>query len=211
MEISLTVKNIVLIGEFQPSKFDKYYFLKNNIFEESEISDESVFSSDYTVVVARGFNLTIVQNQIVLTEYEPKFEDTMADLMSKIVSTSSFIGSGFGINLHWYIFSGDNTNLLVKKYFYNEKSELNNFFNDENVSYGTYLSKDYGNSRLKLDIKPATVVRIDSESEQRIISLAFNFHTDLNNENYREEILKSLSEINDYMNETKKIVSIYEH
>ena len=127
MEISLTVKNIVLIGEFQPSKFDKYYFLKNNIFEESEISDESVFSSDYTVVVARGFKLTIVQNQIVLTEYEPKFEDTMADLMSKIVSTSSFIGSGFGINLHWYIFSGDNTNLLVKKYFYNEKSELNNF------------------------------------------------------------------------------------
>jgi len=211
MEISLTVKNIVLIGEFQPSKFDKYYFLKNNIFDENEISDESIFNSDFTIVVARGFNLTILTNQIVLTENEPKVQSSITDLMSKIVSSSNFVGSGFGINIHWYLFSGEKTSELAKKYFYNDKSEINTFFNDGSVSYGSYLSKDFKNSRLKLDIKPATVVRIDSKSEQKIISFAFNFHTDLVNENFREEILKSLSEINDYMEETRKIVSIYEY
>ena len=210
METSLTVKNIVLIGEFQPSKFDKYYFLKNNIFEEHEISEESLFTSDFTIVTAKGFNLTIVANQLVLNEIEPKVENTMADLVTKILSTSSFLGSGFGINLHWYLFSGDKTNEVAKKYFYNENSVLNTFFNEENVSYGTYLSKDFGNSRLKLDIKPATVVTIDSQIEQKIISFGFNFHTDLKGEDFKSNIFKSLSEFKDYINETIKIISLYE-
>jgi hypothetical protein len=210
METSLTVKNIVLLGEFQPSKFDKYYFLKNNIFEEYEISEESLFTSDFTIVIARGFNLTIVANQLVLNEIEPKTDDAISELMSKIVSTCAFIGTGFGINLHWYLFSGDKTSEVAKKYFYNEKSVLNTFFNEENVSYGSYISKDFGNSRLKLDIKPATVVTIDSEIEQRIISFGFNFHTDLKGDDFKADIFKSLSEFKDYINETFKIISLYE-
>lgn len=210
MEISLTVKNIVLIGEFQPSKFDKYYFLKNNIFNENEISEQSIFTSDFALVVARGFNLTIVTNQIVLTENELKVDETMVELMDKIVSTSNFTASGFGVNLHWYLFSGEKTSEIAKKHFYNEKSEINSFFKGDDISYGSYLSKDFGNSRLKLDIKPATVMKIDSEIEQRIISFAFNFHTDLKNENFKDDIKKSLSEVEEYIKETRKIISIYE-
>ena len=210
METSLTVKNIVLLGEFQPSKFDKYYFLKNNIFEENEISDESLFTSDFTIVIARGFNLTIVANQLVLNEIEPNTDDAISELMSKIVNSSIFTGTGFGINLHWYLFSRDKTNEIAKKYFYNEKSLLNPFFSGENVSYGSYISKDFGNSRLKLDIKPATVVTIDSEIEQRIISFGFNFHTDLKDEDFKADIFKSLSEFKEYINETIKIISLYE-
>lgn len=210
METSLTVKNIVLLGEFQPSKFDKYYFLKNNIFEESEISEESLFTPDFTIVIAKGFNLTIVANQLILNEIEPKTDYVISELMNKIVSTSDFIGTGFGINLHWYLFSGDKTSEVSKQHFYNEKSLLNTFFNEANVSYGSYISKDFGNSRLKLDIKPATVITIDSKVEQRIISFGFNFHTDLKGEDFKVDIFKSLSEFKDYLSETIKIISLYE-
>lgn len=210
MEISLTVKNIVLVGAFQPSKFDKYYFLKYNIFDENEISEESIFTTDFTLVVARGYNLSIATNQIVLTETELRNDETMVSLMDKIVSTSNFTASGFGFNLHWFLFSGEKTSEIARKHFYNEKSEINNFFKGDDISYGAYLSKNFGNSRLKLDIKPSTVIKINSDIEQRIISFAFNFHTDLKGENFKVEIKKSLSEVGEYINETRKIISIYE-
>lgn len=209
MEISLTVKNIVLIGEFQPSKFDKYYFLKNYIFEESEISEESIFTSDFVHITTKKINLTIFNNQIVLNEIEPSVDDSISLIMKKIIDTADFSGIGFGINLHWYLFTGNDTNEFARKYFYNEKSELNSFFKGDNISYGAYYSKDFGNSRLKLDIKPATVVKIDSQFEQRIISFSFNFHTDLKNSDFKNNIYKSLSEINNYTSETQKIISLY--
>lgn len=209
MEVSLTVKNIVIVGEFQPSRFDKYYFLKNQIFEEGDILETSIFSSEFSVVRTNLFNLTVLNNQIILNENEPKDEDFISEIISKIVKTIEFKASGFGINLHWYIFSENDTNRLSKEYFYNENSVINQYFIDGNVSYGTYMSKDFGNSRMKLDIKPATVTKIETGQEQTIISFSFNFHTDLNTENFKVNIMKSLSEINEYTEETKKIVQLY--
>lgn len=209
MELSLTVKNLVIVGSFQPSKFDKYFFLKNNIFKEEEISETSIFSEQFCVVDARGFNLTIIPNQLIFTEKVPQLNDLLSEIFSKLVCFLDFSGIAFGINLHWYLFSEDKTNELTKKYFYNENASINKFFDGDNISYGCYLSKDFGNSRLKLDIKPATVSRIETNLEQRVISFAFNFHTDLKSKNCKEEILKSLSELGQYTDETKSIINLY--
>lgn len=209
MELSLTVKNIVIVGIFKPSKFDKYFFLKNNIFEEGEIAETSIFSSEFSIIETQDFNLTVLSNQLIFTEKEPQLKDLMSEIFSKIINSVDINASGFGINLHWFLFSEDKTNELSKKYFYNETSTINDFFKGDNISYGCYLSKDFGNSRMKLDIKPVTVTKIGTELEQRVIVFNFNFHTDLKNKNCKQEIIKSLSEIQKYTDETETILNLY--
>ncbi len=41
--MDLRIKNIVLVGLFNPSFFDKYLFIKNGIVKEEEILDGSIF------------------------------------------------------------------------------------------------------------------------------------------------------------------------
>ena len=70
--------------------------------------------------------------------------------------------------------------LKTKKYFYNQENPMfSSFFNKTGTMYGAYLSTDYKNSRLKLDIKPLISRNIKTQVEQNFINFAFNFHFDI--------------------------------
>ena len=45
MQSTLKIKNIVLVGIFNPSAFDKYFFIKNNLATEEEILPNSTFGN----------------------------------------------------------------------------------------------------------------------------------------------------------------------
>lgn len=207
--MSLTVRNLVIVGDFIPSKFDKYYFLKNNIFNEEDILEQSVFVGEFCQLLTNKYSLLILPNQLVFNELIPQKDDALGKIMEQIASTSEFAASALGYNLHWYIHA-DNTKEIAKKYFYNENSALiKNFFDTADSNYGCYVSKDFGKARLKLDIKP-NILKHPVTGEENILVFAFNFHYDLNEVNFKVEILSILKELNSYNNEAEKIMSIYE-
>lgn len=207
MEFALAVKNIVIVGNFSPGNFDKYFFIKNLIVSENEIQENSQFFNELCILNTPMFNITIVVNQLVFTDLNGSYNlDNAIIVLKKLVSTSQFKCSAMGINFHWYLFSEEKTTELSKRLFYNENEKITKaFFNVDNVSYGLYLSKDFGNSRMKLDIKPATVTKIETSIEQKVLAFVFNFHVDLKNKD-NTMIFKILDESSSYFNESKKIV-----
>lgn len=211
MDFSLAVKNIIIVGDFNPAFFDKYFFIKNNIVQETDIDDSCHFLTDVCILNTTKFNLTIVSNQLVLSDLNSVYDINKAiEIVNKITASSQFKSTALGINFHWYLFSEEKTSEISKKYFYNENEMLTKqFFNGDNTSYGIYLSKDFGLSRMKLDIKPATLTKIDTNNEQRVIAFVFNFHVDLKNDN-KDKIFAALEEAQKYCEESKKIINAYE-
>jgi len=205
METTLTVRNVVLIGEFKVSNFDKYYFIKNQIFSEEEIS-KTHFSNDLSHIETNKFHLVIYSNQMILTALYPHDNDDLFDILNRMIDTGSCNCDALGINYHYYIFSEGKTDELSKKFFDLNNRFTNEIFNAENVSYGYYVSKDIGSARLKLDIKPSNVRRVDTDIENKVLAFIFNFHIDLKAHDVKESILEAPM----YKSECDKIMKYYE-
>lgn len=211
MKISLLVRNIVIVGNFQVSKFDKFFFIKNLIFQENEILETSVFLDQFVQVVTLKFNIQILQNQLVIALINMDEGGDIDELARKIIANSEFSATAVGVNYHYYMFTEGKLNEISKKYFYLENNKLiDAFFNEDNVNYGYYLSKNIGKSRLKLDIKPSLVTNVSLGENEDILSFAFNFHADLTALNTKNQVLEVLNESYIYNQESQNIMNIYE-
>ncbi len=209
MDIQLVVKNIVVIGDFIPQKFDKYFFLKNNIFEENEILETSIFLPEFCVLQTSFVTVQITSQQLIINDINTdKFYD-MTSLTKKIIEYSDLSVSAAGVNFHFYKFSKGDTQNLSKKYFYNENNLINKFFDGDDVNYGYYISKNFDDARLKLDIKPATVQNLESNVSEKLIQFQFNFHVDFQT-NSKDKLFSVIENYERYYEEAKKIITIYE-
>jgi hypothetical protein len=90
-----------------------------------------------------------------------------------------------GLNFIWHLTPADKSIArLTRGLFFNADRALDRHFAVENAHYGGYLSKDVGNFRLKLDIKPIQVP-VGDATEGRV-QFAFNFHSDLKEDAARQ-------------------------
>jgi hypothetical protein len=211
MQNKLFIKNIVLAGAFGLPIFDKYFFIKNNIIKEEEMLVGTIFDAIGAIqVVCKKFNIVIASNQFIITGTNEDDSDTINDVISKIVSASS--GSikinAMGMNFHWHL--GDKNQALEKTsrdYFYNDKINLMaNFFKSSDSMFGFYASTNFKDARLKLDVKPAIVNKIQEGVKENYILFAFNFHFDVKD---NTQALKNISEYSSYKEESRKIILTY--
>lgn len=211
MKISLLVSNIVIVGEFNLRKFDKFFFIKNNIFAEEEILDNSIFNDININVKTSKYNLILTPTQCSISLINMDLEDDIHLIANKIVAISDISAKAIGINYQYYMFTEGNLVEISKKYFYHDGNPLlTNFFNTEDTVYGYYVSKDFKDARLKLDIKPASVTNLTEQKVEEILLFSFNFHIDVNEINTKDFIIKNLNEASEYLEESRKIMSIYE-
>src|ERR1700761_4749086 len=106
MQNSVKIKNIVLIGTFDSSIFDKHYFIKNEILKEEEILSNSSFDSFVgPSIVTAKFNFHINGNQIIIVDLQPDSKDnTISLFMLKFIQKSSLNNYvALGINFHWFM------------------------------------------------------------------------------------------------------------
>jgi hypothetical protein len=210
MDAQLVVKNIVVIGNFLPQKFDKYFFLKNNIFQEEDILEDSIFLTEFCMVQTPKMTIQITSQQLIVVDVDPIAVNDISILIKKVISYSHSSITASGVNFHFYISDNDTSQNLSKKYFYFENNLLNKFFLEEDkIGYGYYISKNFKDTRLKLDIKPASSIDIQKNSNQKIIQFHFNFHKDYE-ENSVELFFAMVDKYNSYLEESKNIISIYE-
>jgi len=209
MEISLIARNIVAVGTFIPSKFDKFFFIKNNVFKENELED-SIFSehfiqirTDTVIILISSSNLSITSKDLE----DPKHADFV---LEKIIENSDIHCTAIGINFDYFMYMGNNKlEEVSKKYFYQKNTLVDSFFNVEDAAFGFYVSKDFKQARLKLDIKPQLVYDTFESKQKNVLSFEFNFHSDLEEETSADKILSIIKDAPDYFEETKNIMNIY--
>ncbi len=207
MSTSLKVRNIVLVGSFNPSTFDKYFFIKNRILQEEEILPNSLFESIGVNLLSAKFQITITFNQFIINSFEDKIIEILVSII-KAANISKVTALGF--NFNWFLTGeGKSIEQISKNYFYSDKINLfSKYFDTADAMFGVYASKNIKDARLKLDIKPSVFQEINNPDSQNIIHIVFNFHFDIKNKD-GSELLKYLNDYDYYTEENKKIVSLY--
>ncbi|MEI8203786.1 MAG: hypothetical protein WCH34_12270 [Bacteroidota bacterium] len=227
MNTTLKIKNIVWTGILPNIEFDRYFFVKNNIFNESEILPNSqfgrigttqLFTTKYYLssnIIANPTPGVPPINHLVLNSIDPSIKDDLInEKMISIIKSGEIIEcTGLGINFNWFITLDfeETSHEIGKSFFYsNEIKLISRFFNTEDAEYGIYVSKDFKNSRLKLDVKPIIYQAIaDPSVKNRGFNFAFNFHFDIVNKNDYSEVIEILKKYNDFKEESELIISIY--
>ena len=199
MESQILNKNIVFIGEFKPSIFDKLYFIKKRIIAEEEFLPNSLFLPDLTVIDTENYLLEITTNKFTISYKIIENQDLPNTIKIEKALEESKVNA-FGFNFKIDIFIDDRS--VTKKYFYFADNKLNQFFDSDNSAYGYYVSKDLEECRLKLDIKPVQLQKITENVLIDAIDFNFNFHFE--NSNYSEQ----LSKFKNYENLTLEIINI---
>ncbi|AWG25596.1 hypothetical protein [Flavobacterium kingsejongi] len=144
---------------------------------------------------------------ITLKDFE--FEDNIDLVLHEIIKNSIVNCSAIGVNYNYYMFLDDRLLEISKRHFYQDSKLVNNFFNSDDVAFGFYVSKDYKQSRLKLDIKPFIVASLNDNISRNVLAFDFNFHSDLEEDKCQEQILSILKDVPSYTEESKKIMEIY--
>ncbi len=213
----LLSQNVVIVTQdVSTTMFNQYWFIHNGIFSPEEILADSIFVPGLTNLSTQECNLIITPNQF---QFNVKSDDSttgrkcITERLMRIVEKVSGAGiqmKAIGLNFIWKIFE-ENIDIpqFSKRLFYLPSSHLHQVFDVKDARFGTYVSKDFLQSRLKLDIKP--VISDGTGEPNEFILAAFNFHRDLtidNGEQSTVELLEQLKSWNLYYDESARIVCL---
>ena len=179
----LVSSNIALQGEFDPVKFDKLFFIKNDVFAEEDFEENSLFSKNAVSISTKEFLINITKKQIVIIL---KNNIVNIEKISKIITTlkNNYYFLMISFNQKWFKLN-ENINELTRTNFYPSKSSyLNEYFKNEDSAFGYYASKNLDNGRFKVDIKPITLVSVVEKKELDVLSFDFSFHLDKINDTF---------------------------
>ena len=205
--MKLIVKNIVLVGVFNPSIFDRYSFINRGVLKEDDILPTSLFMNIGSQIITNDLNIIINPNQIVITSTAPDnkvdgINNLVIDLITKWEISNI---TALGFNFHWVIDPMiESLEEKSRELFYSENIKLfSEFFNNPDSTFGVYASTNYKDSRLKLDVKP--MIEIGNNFANKSLHFIFNFHFEVKN----LDLLKCLYEFNEYLSESENISSNY--
>lgn len=208
MDSKIIGNSIVIINTgIEPQNFNSYWLVKNNLIEEEELSNENVFSKHFVHLNGEYYDILINGNSIqfqLKNNNLDKFELLIKKIQLFNAKVQNTINVSMGINFNWILDLPKTEYVeLSKKLFYNDNNPIHRLFVDERTCFGSYISKDFEKSRLKLDIKP---ILLSNDFYDGTLNFNFNFHFDLNDENRKDldEILDSWSL---YFEEAKKIIN----
>lgn len=153
---------------YNVSVFRESWLLAEKVLEETDIdTTKSFFSPNIVHIKNDRFELVIhppelrisLQNDAALSEY------SIAEKIVKRLPHIPYVD----VDLLSVYLIDDFDYTLGKTLFFNEKNKVFlNFKNsEEDPRFGAYLSKDFLNSRLKLDIKPVTAIEGEDDKTER--------------------------------------------
>ena len=213
----LLSQNVVIVTQdVSTTMFNQYWFIHNGIFSPEEILADSIFVPGLTNLSTQECNLIITPNQF---QFNVKSDDSttsckcITERLMRIVEKVSGAGiqmKAIGLNFIWKIFE-ENIGVpqFSKGLFYLPSSHLHQVFDVKDARFGTYVSKNFLQSRLKLDIKP--VISDGTGEPNEFILAAFNFHRDLTVDNSKQltvELLEQLKSWNLYYDESARLVCL---
>ena len=182
MPVQLAESNCVIgAKQFNSSIFSQIWLVRNKILDESEFRPGCLFSDDVAKIESDQFGLLILPPQL---QFVPKTEPkTHGELVAtKLRAVVHLLPetpyTGIGLNFHWLVWTKEERGEpLLRSLFRNSAHPVYNHFDQEDASFGAYLSQDMIGCRLNLNILPITFT--ESEKTTLRLRFAFNFHLDL--------------------------------
>ncbi|WMI66713.1 hypothetical protein RBH94_06000 [Aestuariibaculum sp. YM273] len=204
MEKEFIESNIVILGDLKPSFYDKLFFVKNNLISEDSFLDSTIITPSLVRIITNDIAINIETTKIVIVNKTRKQNDFIKDITLKIITQSSFDFEAIGFNYKWFIFLPDIHEHTKTRFWNSSNTKLNSHFDSDNSAYGYYVSRDFLDARMKLDIKPGVLKEVDSNNSKLILNLDYNLHFE------KEYIMKSIESYDVYSSKVSEITKDYE-
>ncbi|WP_088256547.1 hypothetical protein [Fimbriiglobus ruber] len=190
---------VLLARQFNPSVLSQVWLAKNGILDaDGTVRANSIFAENFVQVITDEFVLAVLPEQLqfipnVLPERQQKLiEDKLGTLVGKLPHVPY---RSVGLNFNWHLAVNDEeVPSVTRNLFAGKQDGIFERFSDPNARFGTYLSKDFGPFRMKVDIKPVSIELPGGEKVDRI-QFGFNFHSDfLQDQEAAKEAARRFSE-----------------
>jgi len=213
MSLELVNSTVVIVAkQFNPSITRDHWLIENGILRPEEFRNGCVFTDVMVQVRSDRFNLFIAPEQLQFTPLVPPVDqqELVEEKIGAIVQTLPHTPyTALGLNFHCRIIpENDTTEHLSRELFFIGGSPIFDEFNTDDAVFGSYLSKNFMDFRLKLDIKPVYVTDEESASSSMIMQFGFNFHLDIPRENSVEIIQNALQSWSVVREESLRIVDL---
>jgi hypothetical protein len=175
---------VVVAQKFKPSVINQLWLVQRGLLGEDEFQPGCIFTDMIVQVRSRRFHMLVVPEQLQFVPNVPAGEeqDLIVDKVGTIVRTLPHTPfRALGLNFNWLLAPPDgDVARLTKQLFFREGPALYRHFTTGDAHFGAYLSKDFLEFRLQLDVKPILVP--GENGPQGRVLFAFNFHVDLKEE-----------------------------
>lgn len=166
-------------GNYNPGIFSKQYFTSFN----AELSDlnQVVFNSEFAVLDSGRIQIQVKPDDISVYE-KPGQEDKvdkiqLSRLFKQLIGQNNLDVYQFIYNATWIVGIRGSARNQTKKLFYPRSNPIiEDFFNNDDSSYGYFIIQKFQDFKLRLDIKPGVIQNMENLQEtQSVLELAFSF------------------------------------
>jgi len=166
---------------FNPSIFTETWLAQNSIIPPDQLVGMRIFSPEVAQFQTSDMQILVMPPKMQIT-FRVQESKAVFDLPQRIATRTVQLlphtpYQGLGLNFDYFIAPPPHMefNAYDRTLFGAGDSQLLREFSTSDAKFGTYLSKNYGAARLKLDIKPVS----QTTDNKELIHFSFNFHHDV--------------------------------
>lgn len=213
----LKVSNVVLVASgFDPSVLGTHWLVEKGICTSEDLLPNATVTPDFAHLATKNFQLVVLKEQLQFypNSREPeRIKDNMERVLPLILSKMQpVLFNAMGCNFDWHL-NPETLKLeqFTREIFPNTQTKLFHAFEQEDSRFGSYMSRNYLNCRLKLTIRPVnvTVVNEGNSETSETVQFSFNFHKDLSSVTDKlADVLAELKNFQKYQQESERTVNL---
>lgn len=171
--------------------------------DESEILPGAVFTPQFVQMQTNNFTLIVAPNQL---QFYPT-DNASTSIISGIISKLQHIPyKAAGLNFTYFSDANDSGGEdLTRGKFTNTINSIYQEFQEDDCKFGSYLSKNFLEFRLKLNVIPVNAMRNNGQTVQKL-QYAFNFHVDIPQKDGAMKLIESITKFNECKAYSAKIM-----
>ncbi len=208
MNFQIQDRSVIVLAEaFNPSMFNQHWLISNDILTEEEELSAAISTPQVSNFKSNEFSLLVLPNQLQFG-VNPELKDKLP--YDKLVKVLSKIGyapiTAIGINFKWkQDTEGEAISKFTRTNYCSSSEGIFENFAEKDAKFGLYISKDFGESRLRLNILP-----VKDKNGEEYIQYSFNFHHDLNKETDFNRAIDLITKWKSYFKEANRIVDSFQ-
>lgn len=197
-------KNIKIVAQgFNPPLFTEYWLKKENFIPENiDILPNSISTPQFVQISSKKFHLLVLPDQLQfsITDDSKLGIDFIKSVVEKMPSLT-YIAMGF--NFDYFVPDKE----IKHGLFFVPANKLFQEFKVVDAKFGTFISKNFENSRLALTVKPTKA--IDPKGiESDVYHYSINYHFDLTKGDSKSVINSGLNQWNKYSKYAEKLMTL---
>jgi len=197
-------KNIKIVAQgFNPPLFTEYWLKKENFIpEDIEILPNTISTPQFIQISSKKFILIVLPDQLQLNIIDDsKLGIDFIKSVAEKVPSLKYIAMGF--NFDYFVPDKE----IKHGLFFVPANKLFQEFKVSDAKYGTFLSKNYENSKLSVSVKPTKA--IDPKGvESDVYHYSINYHFNLTKGESKSIIMLNLNQWNKYLKYSDKLMTL---